>query len=172
MVGSVLATGSASGLEPIVVVSGFHSDQVSAAVGDSAVIAHNEHPELGNMSSLLVGIDAIGDVDGVVVLLADMPRIQSDVIADLVDGVARSGARCGWVEYANGRGHPIVLSRAVFDEVRQLTGTKALWPFLSALPDSDVVALHVSSPKPIDVNTPADYHRAQIETQRTEAGRA
>lgn len=160
MVGSVVATAHAAGLDPIIVVTGFHSEEVAEAVDGLARIAHNESPELGNMSSLLVGIDAAGDADGVVVLLSDMPDVRSEVVTDLVSGVARSGARCGWVEYTDGRGHPIVLTRSLFGEVRTLTGTKALWPFFSDLPDSDVFTLQVDSSRPIDVNTQADYERA------------
>lgn len=160
MVGSVLATAHAAGLDPIIVVTGFHSSQVIEAVGGLADIAHNENPEMGNMSSLLVGIDAAGDADGVVVLLSDMPDVQSEVVSNVVRGVARSGARCGWANYPDGRGHPVALARSVFGEVRMLSGTKALWPFFSGLPDSDVFALTVDSPRPIDVNTQADYERA------------
>ena len=161
MVGSVVATARASGLESVVVVLGFHSDEVSEAVGDSAVIAQNTEPELGNMSSLLVGIDAVGDVDGVVVLLADMPGIRSNVIMDLVVGFAQSGARYGWVEYPEGRGHPIALSLPLLEDVRTLAGTKPLWSFFSGLPDGDGFALQANSPRPPDINTPADYHRAK-----------
>ncbi len=161
MVGSVIGTGRAAGLDPIIVVTGFHSRDVVEAVGDSAGIAHNAEPELGNMSSLLIGMDAVGDADGVVVLLSDMPGVQSDVVAALVNGVVRSGARCGWTDYVNGRGHPIALSRSVFDDIRTLTGTKALWPFFSALDDSDVFALGVNARSPTDVNTQADYNRAK-----------
>lgn len=159
LVGSVVDTGRAAGLAPIVVVTGFHSAEVSEAVGDSAVVAHNAEPKQGNMSSLLVGIDAAGDVEGVVVMLADMPGIDSSAIEDLVHGVARSGAQCGWIEYANGRGHPIALSRSVFRRVRSLSGTKVLWPFLDSLSASDVAALRVNDARPIDVNTQADYDR-------------
>lgn len=170
VVGSVVEIGHASGLAPIVVVSGFHSDEVSEAVGNSATIAHNEHPELGNMSSLLVGVDAVGDIDGVVVLLADMPGVERRVIVDLVEGFARSGARCGWVEYSGERGHPIVLLLPVLDELRTLTGTKPLWPYFSSLPDSDVFVLPVNSPKPADINTPADYDRATNKAQKPNPG--
>jgi CTP:molybdopterin cytidylyltransferase MocA len=82
------------------------------------------------------------------------------VIADLVDGVASTGSRCGWVEYDGERGHPIVLAGSVFNDVRTLTGTKALWPFFSSLPVSEVFTLLVDGPRPVDVNTRADYERA------------
>lgn len=159
MVGSVVSTSRVSGLEPIVVVSGFHSDEVCEAVGDSAAIAHNEHPELGNMSSLLVGIDAVGDVDGVVVLLADMPGVESELIVKLVNSVSQANYRAGWVEYPEGRGHPVALVQSAFADVRKLTGTKALWPFFAALSEGEAFPLHTATPRPIDVNTQADYER-------------
>lgn len=161
MIGAVVEAAEAAGLAPIFVVTGFHSQEVTEAVGGTARIARNPEPELGNMSSLLIGLDAVGDAEGIVLLLADMPGVESQVIVDLVDGVGNTGSRCGWVEYDEGRGHPIALSRPVFDDVRTLTGTKALWPFFSSLPEGDVFVLRVTASRPIDVNTQADYERAK-----------
>ena len=159
MVGAVVDAAAVAALDPIVVVTGFHAEETTEAVSGEALTVHNPDPAAGNMSSLLTGIEAVGDVDGVVVLLADMPRVESDLIVKLVNGVSHTGRRAGWVEYPEGRGHPIVLAQSAFADVRKLTGTKALWPFFEALSGGEVFALHTATQRPIDVNTPADYER-------------
>ena len=157
MIEAVVNAAVSADLAPVIVVTGFHEGVVADAVGDSARIVHNPHPESGNLSSLLIGMDALGVVDGVVVVPADMPGVQSDVVADLAEGLIVSGSRGGWVEYADGRGHPIALAQSEFDDVRTLTGPRPLWPFLSSLPETETFILRVDAPGPIDVNTPGDY---------------
>lgn len=163
MVGAVVDTAISAELSPVVVVSGFDADAVSEAVSEvacgSALVVNNPHPELGNLSSLVVGLDAAGDADAVIILLADMPDVSRGVITDLVDGIVVPGCAGGWVEYRNGRGHPIALAASTFVDVRMLAGARPLWPFLEALEEGHAFVLRVNTAKPIDVNTPEDYDR-------------
>lgn len=159
MVGAVVDTARDAGLAPVVVVTGFHERAVAVAVGDDALLAHNPNAATGNISSLLVGLNQVGDTDGVVVLLADMPEVDTGVVVRLADGMVGSDDLAGWVEYANGRAHPIALAKSVFDDVRKLTGPKAIWPFLSSIPEENAFVVQVDVPRPTDVNTPVEYER-------------
>jgi CTP:molybdopterin cytidylyltransferase MocA len=159
MVGAVVDAASTAELSPVVVVTGFHEQEVSRAVGAAARVVHNSNPGAGNVSSLLVGMDACGDVDGIVLLLGDMPSVNGELIRQLAEGMAESGSRAGWVEYTNGRGHPLALARSVFGEVRTLSGSKALWPFLSSMEQEDTCVVRSEESRPLDVNTPEDYAR-------------
>lgn len=159
MVGAVIRAARASHAADVIVVTGFHRDEVEAVVGSSVCVVRNPAPETGNMSSLLVGLEAAGDVDGVVVLVSDMPRVSSSAIDALIDGVSGREAYAGWVEYTDGRGHPIALAGKAFEKVRRLSGPKALWPYLDSLDDDDVFVRKVTDSRPIDVNTPQDYDR-------------
>jgi len=159
MIEAVVGAANAAGLDPVVVVTGFDEEVVSGAVGGSARVVHNPRAGSGNLSSLLVGLDAVGDVAAAIVMLADMPEVDSGVVSALARGIVRSKNLGGWVEYTDGRGHPIALGRATFDDVLTLRGSKPLWPFLSSLHDGDRFVLRVDSLRPIDVNTPEDYER-------------
>ena len=157
LVGSVVTKAHKAGLDPVVVVTGFHGDEVAEAVGDSAEIARNPDPGRGNMSSLLVGLDAVGDVDAVVVLLSDMPGVEVTDIAAVRDCMRATGARFAWARYHDGRGHPVAMSAAGCSEIVGLTGTKALWPFFDRLDAGSYCEVKVDGPRPLDVNSPADY---------------
>ena len=170
LVGSVIAVARDADLDPIVVVTGFHGDEVAAAVGDSAGIVRNPDPGRGNMSSLLVGLDAVGESDVVVVLLADMPLVKAPTIEALCTGLLESGAVCGWTRYTDGRGHPIAFTPAGIDAIDALSGTKALWPWFDSLGDDERYELVVNDVRPLDINTAHDYQL--LTTQRfTENGR-
>ena len=160
LVGAVIDTAKAAGMDPVVVVTGFHRESVVAAVGDSARIAHNPDAASGNMSSLLVGIDAVGGVDAVAVLLADMPRVRAEVVNDLTRGLRESGRMVAWTQYSDGRGHPIALTTRGISAIRGLDGSKALWPFFDALKPKAVFEMAVEGARPADINTPADYKNA------------
>jgi molybdenum cofactor cytidylyltransferase len=159
MIGSVLSAARDAELDEVVVVTGFHEAVVAKEVGRSARVVHNADASLGNMSSLVVGMDAVPDADCIVVLLADMPLVSPEAINRLHVEMHTSGRSAGWVEYADGRGHPVALGASTYSAVRRLHGRKALWPFLDALSADVVVRVVVDGPKPIDVNTADDYER-------------
>ena len=159
LVGSVIATAHEAGLDPVIVVTGFHSDAVAEAVGNSADIARNPDPGRGNMSSLLVGLGAIGDADITVVLLSDMPLVEASTIEALCVGLVGSDAICGWTRYKDGRGHPIAFTRGGVREIGGLSGTKALWPWFDSLGDDEWHELVVDGMRPPDINTLDDYEQ-------------
>ena len=170
LVGSVIAVAHDAGLDPVVVVTGFHHEEVAVATGDSATIALNPDPGRGNMSSLLVGLDAIGDTDATVVLLSDMPLVKASTIEALCRGLLESGAMCGRTRYSDGRGHPIVFTLRGVAAIGGLEGTKALWPWFDSLRDDERYELIVDDTLPPDINTPADYDRLTTQ-QSTEDGK-
>jgi len=157
MVGAVIDVAKSAGLDPVVVVTGFHADEVADAVGDSAMIARNSDPGRGNMSSLLVGLDATGDVDAVVVLLSDMPFVDASTVVALCQGLIDSDANCGWTSYTDGRGHPIAFTPNGIEAIGSLSGTKALWPYFDSLGTDEGYELVIDDTVPSDINTPDDY---------------
>lgn len=157
MVGAVIDVAGSAGLDPVVVVTGFHREAVAEAVGGKALVVHNNEASSGNMSSLLVGLDAVGDVDAVVVLLSDMPIVESSTIEKLCRDLLASKAMCGWVGYTDGRGHPIAFTPRGIEMIGGLSGTKALWPYFDSLSDAERHELTVDGPRPPDINTTADY---------------
>ena len=157
MVGAVIATARDAGLDPVIVVAGFHGNEVAEAVDDAARIVYNPDPGRGNMSSLLVGLDAIGDVDAVVVLLSDMPLVEASTLEALCRGLVDSGAVCGWTRYTDGRGHPVAFTPSGVEAIGGLSGTKALWPWFDSLDGPERFELVIDATVPSDINTPADY---------------
>jgi molybdenum cofactor cytidylyltransferase len=71
-------------------------------------------------------------------------------------------APVGVCRYADGPGHPLWFGRAVFDELLDLHGDKAVWKVVDAHPEAVEVA--VPGPVPRDVDTWEDYQALLAET--------
>ncbi len=90
------------------------------------------------------------------VLLGDQPGVDSAVIDQVAEDWRTQGGRIALTSYRGRRGHPMVFTRELFDQLRQLSGDKAAWKILDAHPDwvRDVTVNHVF---PEDVDTRQDY---------------
>lgn len=157
VLGSVIAAARASRLERVILVLGAYGDDVLAAVDTEGVeVVHNLQPERGNLGSLLIAVAEVGG-SPVLLLMGDMPGIEPTVIDAHLDAWAESPAWMRITEYADGRGHPFMLSREFVAGLSELDGPKPLWA-LTQTPAAE--ALPFAAPMPVDVDTPEDYGEA------------
>jgi len=94
------------GCSPIVVVSGAVPLPDSAT--DGATVVRTEDWERGQMSSLRVGLAAIGDAAAVLVLTVDRPHIRPDVVASIVDAWRGDPQSIWQPRLGDRRGHPLL----------------------------------------------------------------
>jgi molybdenum cofactor cytidylyltransferase len=92
---------------------------------DIAIVENPDYAE-GLSTSLRRGLDALPDlVDGVVVVLGDMPRVSAAEIDRLIAAFNPLEGRAICVPTVHGqRGNPVLWGRAFFPEMRQVTGDK------------------------------------------------
>ncbi|MGI8822478.1 MAG: nucleotidyltransferase family protein [Acidimicrobiia bacterium] len=149
----------ASTLDRVLAVTGRAAQQVAASLGDtSATIVHNPDYPSGNVSSLLAGVDAAGGFDAVMVLLGDMPEVDTAVIDAMAEAWREHRPWAAYAVYDNGvPNHPFVLSADAVGVVRATPGPKPLWRLLVTDPPQPVLAVRIAAPAPVDVDTPADY---------------
>lgn len=145
-------------INEVVVVTGHHAEEVSAAVADLDVrVAFNADYRDGNMTSLRAGYAALGECDAYVVLLADMPEVTTAMINRLI---ARWESDQAWAVVASYRdkdAHPLLLSAEAMKESLSDSGANAVWRMLASAPEGAVVREVFAREAPIDVNTPDDY---------------
>jgi molybdenum cofactor cytidylyltransferase len=116
---------SASRADPIVVVTGHQSDRVEAALaGTKAKLVHNPDYAEGLSTSLRVGLKALPEnVDGVIVLLADMPQVDVTLIDRLIAAFDPEKGALAVVPTINGkRGNPVLWSRRFFPDLTAVEG--------------------------------------------------
>jgi len=145
---------AASQARPLIVVTGYQSDKVEAALtGLDATIVHNPRYEQGLATSLQRGIEALSAaIDGAVVCLGDMPLVTARLIDALVARFARQPRPSAVVPaYAGEWGNPVLLSRALFSEIAMLTGDAGARGLLRGR--SDVAVIEADEAVRLDVDT-------------------
>jgi molybdenum cofactor cytidylyltransferase len=156
-------TALATTCRPVVVTTGAHEQPIRAELQSLPVIvAHNPDWMQGLSSSLRIGIEASvraadGDLEGVVITLADQPLVGVDDLNRLVEVHRLTGKAIVASEYAGTQGVPMFMAAQLFGEAIALTGNVGA---------KSLISRHVeqvaSVPLPaaaMDVDTRADYER-------------
>lgn len=108
----VLERVRASSVEDVVVVLGAHD------VPSSAPTVHCPEWEHGRGASLRCGLRALPDeAEAAIVVLADGPHLSPAAIDRVLEVWHESGAEVVAATYGGNRGHPVLLTRAVWDRI-------------------------------------------------------
>ena len=158
LLGATVAAAEASHLDRVVVVVGAAALEIETSLRVTrAKVVRNLRYHDGNLSSLLVGVEAAGEFDAVMLLLGDMPNVDNVLVDQLLTAWSERPVEIQVTSYSNGLGHPFILQRCVVEELCQLRGSKPLWSLIQER--DNVRRVPVSRLRPIDVDTPEDYER-------------
>jgi molybdenum cofactor cytidylyltransferase len=140
------ALAAISELDPRVVVLGHAAQEILATVdlfGARPVIC--ETWSEGQSASLRAGVEALGDVDAVVIVLGDQPRITKAAVAAVAaaPGTARAS-------YGGRPGHPIRLDRTVLERVGELRGDVGFREILARVVTREVEVGGLADPADVD----------------------
>jgi molybdenum cofactor cytidylyltransferase len=106
-----------------IVVTGWDHARIAAALGDLPVtFAHNARHRSGMASSLQTGLAEAREADGVIVLLGDMPTIESRILDRLIETFETTGASAVIPVREGRRGNPVLLGCAIFPRLAELRG--------------------------------------------------
>lgn len=146
-------------LDPVVVISGYASEQIQGAVSDLPVhVAYNPEWRGGQSSSVKAGLRTLpGSCGACLFLLADQPLVSRHLIRSLVEEHAHTLAPIIAPLIDGQRGNPVLFDRVTFPDLLSLQGDiggRALFSrfTVSYIPWHDQNAL-------IDVDTDMDYKR-------------
>ena len=150
---SVLAGG---GCAPLIVVVGALAEEVTAVVGDDALVVTAADWASGMGASLRAGLaelDARPDVSAAIVHLVDLPGVGSEAIARLA-ATSAGPSTLARAFYQGKPGHPVLLGRAHWAGVQAgATGDEGARGYLSGHPDLVKVECgDLADPR--DVDTP------------------
>ena len=113
----------------------------------------------GLASSLRTGLVAAPtDVGGALILLGDMPRVETALIDALIAAFeARPEAHAVAPIQKGRRGNPVLLSRSLFGGAMLLKGDEGARRIVAALDKRDIAEVHASGGgSTFDVDTPGD----------------
>lgn len=166
----IIRTFHTAGVAEVIVVVGHEADAVMANVASQGLTPRfvlNSNYREGQLSSIVSGANAVDALGGAAMLLmlVDVPLVTADTVERVLRRHAETGALVvrpvGEERGVRGarHGHPVLVARALFDELRRAD------PATGAKP---VVRAHVSAEGSVnveddgafvDVDTPEDYQR-------------
>lgn len=160
----ILRTFAEAGVERIVVVLGHDAETLRDHLRDADLTADvvlNPDYESGQLSSLLVGLNAIDGpaAEAVLLMLVDAPLVSPETVSAVVERYRMTHAPVVRPVRGDAHGHPVLIDRSLFPLLR------AADPEHGAKP---VVRAHVSAAGDVsvedpgafmDIDTPEDYAR-------------
>ncbi|MHB8653968.1 MAG: nucleotidyltransferase family protein [Terriglobia bacterium] len=158
----ILATLHTAGLKEATVVLGHHADEIQREVkltGTEVVV--NQDYRRGQTSSLQAGLRALDRpaIHAVVLCLVDHPAVSAEVIRKLVVVFEQSAAPVVIPTFQGQRGHPVLISRALFAELLVLSESEGANTVVRKHRDSTQF-VEVDDPGVlIDVDDPESYRR-------------
>jgi len=159
----------ASRASPVVVVTGHQRDRVAAALhGLKVEIVHNPDYAEGLSTSLRAGLNALpADIDGVVVLLADMPQVDAALIDRLIAAFDPEKGALAVVPTIDGkRGNPVLWSRRFVPELMALEGDVGARHLIGHYAEAVVEVAVTGMGALADVDTPDALRAVKIELER------
>lgn len=147
----------ASQVSPVVAVIGHRRDEIEAALEGLDVTARfNPEYTSGMASSLVTGFSSpeLASRDGILVMLADMPGVETAHIDMLVKAFREAGGGVVVRSVSDGkRGNPIILPRSAYDAVLRLQGDVGARAIIESSGLS-VIDIDIGPAAHLDVDTP------------------
>lgn len=154
---------TAAGLGPVFVVTGHQGSAVQAALDDFAVrFIDNPNFAQGMSTSLRAGLAALPrEVEACLIMLGDMPLIDSGIIRTIAEEGRENPAASAIVPVMNGVwAHPVLLRRSLFTDVMMLEGDTGARKILKSRSDVHCIAIDDAAIL-ADADTPDAYGEIQ-----------
>ena len=161
----IVRTFYAAAVDDVVVVVGHEAEAIVEAfscAGETARFVTNPDYESGQLSSLLKGLNAVDrpGVTAALVTLVDVPLVTAGTVRAVLDRYRQTRAPIVRPIRGDEHGHPVLIDRSLFDEIRRADPTAGA---------KLVVRAHASAAGDVtvdddgaflDIDTIADYERA------------
>ena len=160
VLGAVLETCAAAGIDHVLVVTGAARESVEAVCREKAAssVFNPAYAEGEMLSSIQAGIRELpAAVEATLVALGDQPRMQPQTVVSVAAAYADSGAQLVVPSYKMHRGHPWLIHRDLWPELLNLQPGESSRDFLRRHA-SEIRYVRVDSPTILeDMDTPQDY---------------
>jgi molybdenum cofactor cytidylyltransferase len=161
---TIVATLRATGIERLAVVLGHHAEKIQQAVkleGVETVI--NRDYVRGQTSSLQAGLRALESpsLEAIVLCLVDHPLVSEETVRALIASFRERDAHVVIPIFRNQRGHPVVISRTLFEELLRLSPDEGADTVIRKYRDATQFVEVNDSGILLDVDDPETYHRLE-----------
>ncbi|MBN1277669.1 MAG: nucleotidyltransferase family protein [Deltaproteobacteria bacterium] len=153
-----------SDLDKVVLVLGYHAGRIKKVIKHILInpklkVVLNREFRRGMSSSIISGLAEIEDnYDHVMILLADMPYINSELINFLLHRYLVSSLHLGAISIKGKRSHPVIISSRFFNELRNLKGDTGARSLFRKYSDQVCLVEAEGNYDEKDIDTPDDYN--------------
>jgi molybdenum cofactor cytidylyltransferase len=156
----VLEQLSNSSADNILIVTGHENKRIERLLdgyrSDRVDFIFNHNYRLGRAESIKCAVEWIrGEADAALFMVADKPEVTSTLINRALDRFREDQPSLLYVETPSGRGHPVIFSKELYDELMLLEGDRVGNELISRYA-SETVRLIDTVPQR-DINTEDDY---------------
>ena len=147
----------------IVVVLGHNAEEMKRFIAHLPVtILINRDYRKGQLSSLRVAIrrlmqSPVGTIDGILVHLVDHPYLNPALVDRMIERFYSSHKLIVLPRYQSRRGHPVILSTSLFDELLQAPLDQGAKAVVNAHANDTLELLTDDVGITIDIDTPEEY---------------
>lgn len=121
-------------------------------------VIENRHYPNGISTSIIAGLSRVEKAyDHVMIILADMPRVTSEIINHLIRRYLASNLPLGAVLAREKRSHPVLFSRKFYPELHGLKGDMGARELFLKYPEEVCLVAPETPFEDGDIDTPQDY---------------
>ncbi len=162
VISSVIATLLEAGLFDIYVVTGDNRKELEDALQkfDLNFCTNPDYLHGEMLSSVRVGLQCLGDYsEAAMIVLGDQPQVEAEVVRAIMDRYQLTRNKIIVPSYKMHRGHPWLIDRSLWSELRNLTIDQTLRDYLNKKQES-ISYINVDTASVImDLDTPGDYQK-------------
>lgn len=149
----------------VAVVSG-RAEILAAAKARGFIPVLNDRPEDGPPRTIRLGMEAVGDAEGIMFMVADQPLLRRESVAGELDFFAKNANSIIAMGHGARRGNPVIFPREFFDELKALHGERGGGAVMAAHRERIMLYQLENGAELMDIDTASDYIMLQKENGR------
>lgn len=146
------AAGTLEAARTAVVTGSGEIARLAAGCGFEVIV--NDAPQLGQSHSIRLGVRAMQDMDAVLLMVCDQPRLTGASLERLAQRFACSGKSIACLRDSTHMGNPAIFAQKTFGELLALEGDRGAKSVLRAHADDLLVVETVGLDELSDADTP------------------
>ena len=149
----------------VAVVSG-RAEILAAAEARGFIPVLNDRPEDGPPRTIRLGMEAVGDADGIMFMVADQPLLRRESVAGELNFFAKNANSIVAMGHGARRGNPVIFPREFFDELKALHSERGGGAVMAAHRERIMLYQLENEAELTDIDTASDYIMLQKENGR------
>ena len=146
----------------VAVVSG-RAEILAAAEARGFIPVLNDRPEDGPPRTIRLGMEAVGDAEGIMFMVADQPLLRRESVAGEIDFFAKNANSIVAMGHGARRGNPVIFPQEFFDELKALRGERGGGAVMAAHRERIMLFQLENGAELMDIDTAPDYIMLQKE---------